>query len=250
MDVKLCSAGHYYDSSEYSECPVCAKKKGVEVEFGSEDMDSAVPPTVGGPSVSFEDGGKMDGYSPTQPGSATMPGDPVTVGKNPEIDVYGETEPVGINSAQLETMPPGSNVSMGGYGSTYGATFSESGVTMPANVNNVAGFSPVTGWLVCVEGPMRGKDYRIKPGYNYIGRAANMQIYIEGDQTISRERHAVIAYDNKGKVFFFGPMEGQSTVYINDALVINKEILKPYDIITIGNTKFVFVPLCGDNFTW
>lgn len=97
---------------------------------------------------------------------------------------------------------------------------------------------------------MRGKDYRIKPGYNYIGRAANMQIYIEGDQTISRERHAVIAYDNKGKVFFFGPMEGQSTVYINDALVINKEILKPYDIITIGNTKFVFVPLCGDNFTW
>lgn len=32
---------------------------------------------------------------------------------------------------------------------------------------------PVTGWLVCIEGPQYGKDYKIHAGKNFIGRADN-----------------------------------------------------------------------------
>ena len=30
--------------------------------------------------------------------------------------------------------------------------------------------NPVTGWLVCIEGPHYGKDYKIHAGKNFIGR--------------------------------------------------------------------------------
>lgn len=30
---------------------------------------------------------------------------------------------------------------------------------------------PVTGWLVCIEGPQYGKDFKIHAGKNFIGRA-------------------------------------------------------------------------------
>ena len=40
--------------------------------------------------------------------------------------------------------------------------------------------NPVCGWLVCISGPRQGKDYRIKSGKNFIGRADDMDIQILG----------------------------------------------------------------------
>ena len=31
--------------------------------------------------------------------------------------------------------------------------------------------NPVCGWIVCVKGPRRGKDYRVMDGKNFVGRA-------------------------------------------------------------------------------
>ena len=36
------------------------------------------------------------------------------------------------------------------------------------------GFDPVVGWLVCTEGPDRGRDYRLRTAKNFIGRAPEM----------------------------------------------------------------------------
>ncbi|MCC8150445.1 MAG: hypothetical protein LIO96_03045 [Lachnospiraceae bacterium] len=63
--------------------------------------------------------------------------------------------------------------------------------------------NPVSGWLVCVDGPAKGCDYRIHGGYNYIGREIG-DICIPGDQKISREKHAVVAYDERDRLFFCG----------------------------------------------
>lgn len=30
--------------------------------------------------------------------------------------------------------------------------------------------NPVCGWIVCVKGPRRGKDYRVMDGKNFVGR--------------------------------------------------------------------------------
>ena len=64
------------------------------------------------------------------------------------------------------------------------------------------GIDPVVGWLLCVDGPEKGRDYRIRSGRNSIGRAENMDICISGDSSISRERHAIIAYDPKKIVLY------------------------------------------------
>ena len=35
-------------------------------------------------------------------------------------------------------------------------------------LNVDGGVEPVVGWLVCIDGPSRGSDYRLHAGYNYI----------------------------------------------------------------------------------
>jgi hypothetical protein len=122
--------------------------------------------------------------------------------------------------------------------------------TQPVNVGGISGFSPVTGWLVCTDGPARGTDYRIRAGYNYMGRGEHMDICIRGDQKIGRERHALIAYDQEERVFFFGPADGKSIVRLNGKMVMTPTEIHAYDTITIGSTKLLFVPLCGENFDW
>ena len=37
---------------------------------------------------------------------------------------------------------------------------------------------PVVGWLVCIEGPSKGKDYRMIAEKNFIGRSPEMDIRI------------------------------------------------------------------------
>ena len=63
--------------------------------------------------------------------------------------------------------------------------------------------NPVTGWLVCIEGPQYGKDYKIHAGKNFIGRADNMHIQILGDNSISRINHAAIIYDSKNRHIYY-----------------------------------------------
>lgn len=122
--------------------------------------------------------------------------------------------------------------------------------TEPVALGGVEGFSPVVGWLVCVEGPSEGLDYRIRAGYNYIGRGENMDICIQGDNSIGRERHAMIAYDPQEKIYFFGPADGRSIVRRNDKMIMVPTELNAYDVLRIGSTKLMFVPLCGEHFNW
>ena len=108
------------------------------------------------------------------------------------------------------------------------------------------GIDPVVGWLVCIDGPSRGKDYRINSERNFIGRDPSM----EGDESISRNNHAVISYNPKNNSFRLIPGEGHGLVYLNDDEVFMPMELKRGDIIEMGQTKLFFVPLCGEDFTW
>lgn len=112
------------------------------------------------------------------------------------------------------------------------------------------GIDPVVGWLVCVDGPSRGKDYRIKSERNFIGRDPSMDISVQGDESISRNNHAVISYNPKNNSFRLIPGDGHGLVYLNDDEVFVPMELKRGDIIEMGQTKLIFVPLCGEDFTW
>jgi hypothetical protein len=113
-----------------------------------------------------------------------------------------------------------------------------------------SGVDPVVGWLVCIEGHEKGRDYRIRSERNLIGRATSMDICISSDETISREKHAVISFNPKKGSFLLAPGEGRGLVYLNDDEVSVPVELKPYDVIELGRTKLVFVPFCGERFHW
>jgi len=112
------------------------------------------------------------------------------------------------------------------------------------------GMDPVVGWLVCVEGPAKGRDYRIRSEKNFVGRSEKMHICIKGDDTISRGKHAIISFNPKKQSFRLLPGESTGLIYLNDEEVDMPIALTPHDIIEMGKTKLMFVPLCGEHFKW
>lgn len=112
-----------------------------------------------------------------------------------------------------------------------------------------AGQNYVTGWLVCLEGKEKGRDYRLHNGYNWIGRSYQMDVCVVDDVLISRERHASIVYDHKSNCFFLSPGEGTVT-RLNGEVLVKAGRLKHGDRISIGNSLFEFVPFCGEGWSW
>lgn len=109
---------------------------------------------------------------------------------------------------------------------------------------------PVVGWLVCVEGDEKGRDYRIWAKNNTVGRSEEMDICIKKDETISRENHARLSYDPKHNDFYIIPAENVNNIYLNDEPVYVPTKLSAYDLLELGESKFSFVPFCGDRFNW
>lgn len=119
-----------------------------------------------------------------------------------------------------------------------------------AIIRNEIGIDPVVGWLVCIDGKEKGRDYKIHSDNNFVGRSEKMDICIRGDETISRENHLIISYDTKDKIFYCSPGDGRSIVRLNDKAIFQTVQLKPYDCITVGATTLSFIPFCGEIFEW
>ena len=110
-------------------------------------------------------------------------------------------------------------------------------------------FNPVVGWLVCVEGEEKGRDYRIVSGRNYVGRSADNNICIADDDSISRERHFCIVYDPRSRHYFALPGES-SSIQINGEVKYNKHLLSDGDMIVCGKSKLCFIGFCKEGRDW
>jgi len=234
MEIVRCEKGHFYDADLNSSCPQCA----------AESQSQA---------------GGVSGYGPTEPIGHTGPvRDPGLGYGVPPTEPVGPTEPIGptepVSSGGMgPTMPvtnPGFTPTDFAGGGMTGARVQSYEPTMPVPQGGVAGFNPVVGWLVCVDGADKGTDYRIRGGNNYIGRDQSMDICVRNDNHISNKNAAIIGYDDIERQFFFGPAGGHNTVRVNGKMVINAVPLEPYDELTVGTTKLMFVPLCGERFDW
>jgi hypothetical protein len=109
---------------------------------------------------------------------------------------------------------------------------------------------PVVGWLVCVQGEYMGEDYRLVAGSNFVGRAETMDVVIKGDNSVSRDRHAVIVYDPKSLIYMIQPGAAKELSYLNDSVVLNVQELKAGDVIALGDTKLMFFPCMSADFNW
>jgi hypothetical protein len=112
------------------------------------------------------------------------------------------------------------------------------------------GFDPPVAFVVVVEGPHRGEHFQLRGGRSFVGRAADSDVALPSDDTVSREAHALISYDQKTNSFLIAPGTSRGLTYRGDHQVVGAESLEPYDVIEIGKTKAVFLPLCGPSFRW
>ena len=264
MDIKRCANGHFYDAETNASCPQCTVS-GTGAGYGMSENEFYGADDYGATEPAFHG---IDNYGATEPAFGGAGNYGATEPAFGGADDYGATEPAFGGAGNYGATEPASK-----YGAKQMGTFGNQGPTEPFTVaggnlgsrttplqeydatqmvymNGVNEFTPVVGWLVAIEGAERGNDYRIRAGYNYVGRGEFMDICIRGDKSISRNKHAVLIYDYEEKVFLFGPVEGKSLIRLNNKLILSPQELKPYDILTIGTTKLMFVPLCGEGFNW
>jgi pSer/pThr/pTyr-binding forkhead associated (FHA) protein len=93
------------------------------------------------------------------------------------------------------------------------------------------------GRLTVVEGAGSGKSVNIYTGTNQIGRGDDMRVQINfGDDTISRQQHAVITFDAKNlevRIYDGGKPGG---LWVNGSRVTADQAVKFGDLIKLGET--------------
>ena len=110
--------------------------------------------------------------------------------------------------------------------------------------------APVVGWLVVLDGSMKGTDFRLHTGYNYIGRDRG-DICLHGDFAVSSEKDTSVTYIARSRMFAVSHEQGKNPPLLNNVPVLgNGAELFPYDVITVGETRLLFLPLCGQKFSW
>jgi len=115
----------------------------------------------------------------------------------------------------------------------------------------VAQVEPVVGWLVCVKGEDFGKSFTLKNGKNFIGRSEGVNdVVLKKDNSVSREKHAILIFDPKSGKFLAQPGMSSELFYLNEEVVLQAVPLKEKDILQIGKTELIFMPLCGPDFSW
>ena len=234
MEIKMvnCPNGHYYNAALHAVCPECGLSGGVYNGPAGGAGNFGKTEAVGGGMGNFGKtealGGGVDNFGKTEaPQAAGMNG-----GYNAPSAAFGaQAQP----AAEPSLADPFGHTTIGG--EEYGAS---------SNADRIA---PVVGWLVCIEGPLRGTDFRVHNGYNYIGRDEG-DIHIQGDKQVSRRNHAMVAFDNTERIYYVGPAEGRNLIKVNGKTVMSPVELKSYDVISIGTTKMMFVALCGPHFGW
>ena len=214
MELKKCSQGHYYDGSLYQECPTCKELR---------ENGGNVGATEGFWGAS---GGFRDATDPTERGTVEETVPPTARWETTEKRT-GATVPLTEGGRSQQTD---------------GATI--------AIIQSDMGIDPVVGWLVSLNGKEKGRDYRIHSDNNFIGRGEQMDICIRGDETISRVNHAVVSYDTRDRLFYFSRGDGRSIVRLNGKAMLTTVELNAYDVIEIGKTQLLFIPLCGERFEW
>lgn len=226
-----------YDASRFPVCPYC---------HGQGNFTPTVDPTLSGTLT-----GNQGGFTPTVDplSGGAVSGNTGAFSKTTDPNQSG-----GSTGAFDKTVDP----NQGGYSHWKVPGFNGgTGQNPHMSVTQVAGGGapvgapqPVVGWLVAVEGPCRGTDYRIHTGYNYIGREYG-DICIRGDMTISAEKDASVTYVPQTNRFYIAHEQGKNPLLVNDAPVLGGGAeLHNYDRITVGSTLLLFVGLCGEQFSW
>ena len=258
MKLVRCARKHFFDSDMYDECPHC------------EEMEAMDKPKPSAPSAPSK--------------SRSTPSDFIALSEEYKRNTSNETEPelrqrriddefsnIGVPSSPPPSPPPSSPppparpaapppppppppAPQASLQSLVNAAVADKS-NAPEDVQTMAFYDfgdaePVVGWLVCIRGEYIGQSFNLKAGTNFIGRALTMDVPLAKDTKVSRDKHAIIIYEPQKRVFFVQPGESRGLTYMNDELLLAYRPLNKGEKIAVGNSEFIFVPFCGEDFAW
>lgn len=249
MAIKICPNGHRYNTEMNESCPICERERQGGGDFGWGEVDLSMETRAqygGGGWSEFQatevstgsDIGWSDVSVPTER-SDRLPDS--GFGSDP-TQIIGADPTAGRKDPWDENLDPTKRVGRKG-----------PETLTPATEQIEYQKQPVVGWLVCIEGPDKGRDFPLHGAKSTIGRKPGSSVLLS-DMLISRDGFpALIVYDTKKTHKFYlasGDAASQNNVELGGELLLGQSVINPYDEIRIENTTLVFVPFCGDDFYW
>ena len=240
MNVVKCLNGHFFDRDKYSKCPHCGEISQSREIFVSENKAPAETKPDSDPSISLGDFMSDD--------TAEKLFTPVSEENTGITDALMWKELQASEESTLQKEIRDASASSEDKTLGYFSRMYEGQEPVSAWEKTVR--DPVTGWLVCISGPHFGETFPISAGNNSIGRGPGNKIVLEKDRSISGEKHASIVYEPKQRKFYLQPGDSSGLTYLNNSFIINTCGLERNAIIEMGISKFIFIPLCGPDFSW
>ncbi|MBR5416663.1 MAG: hypothetical protein IK109_01380 [Clostridiales bacterium] len=105
-------------------------------------------------------------------------------------------------------------------------------------------------FLVGIDGPMTGASYVFQESRAIIGRQKNYEIALFRDNSVSRSPHAILTYNKDALRYAVAPGDVDKKVSVNGAFITEETELKLYDVIGVGQSRLLFIPVCSEKFAW
>ena len=225
MAIKVCPNGHHYNTDDNPTCPYCDKANS-DSNFEWSEVD-----------FTMRTGIKTEALQ--------NDGNEVWTGKT---EIISSKNYSNSNSRREDDFVwPGATMPI----STIRKKDEENQIKDKSN--DEYQHQPVVGWLVCIEGPDKGKDFILRGAKSTIGRRDDSSVPLS-DPKISRDGFpALIVYDDRKSHKFYlasGDASARNNVELCDNMLLGQSVINPYDEIRIEDTVLVFVPFCGDEFFW
>lgn len=111
----------------------------------------------------------------------------------------------------------------------------EKTVAFDVSLINRGTFKPVVGWVVILNGELKGRDFRLVDGKNVMGTAADCDVVLTDPYLSSK--HAVIRHEN-GE-FTLSDLDSTNGTYVNERRVTKEDIIDN-DKIRLGRSEMKF----------
>ena len=206
MALQECGKGHIYDTDIYPQCPYC-RKVANSAPFGGLDYGATVAPQgYAATPVSLDYGATVapQGYAPAADGAAEAPAMNMPVTEAP----VQQTPVTEAPTAARQDMPA----------DVYEGNF--------------------VGWLVCIRGAQRGRDFRIGQDIRLVDEDNNRFAIWARLDYLEDENACLLQPISTGKVL------------LNGAPVSEPVQLRARDVVCLGGCDYLYIPLCGEGFRW
>ena len=121
-----------------------------------------------------------------------------------------------------------------------GGGYSEPDKTVAIDLNqiNLGTFKPCVGWVVVLNGELRGRDFRLVDGKNTLGTAADCDVVLTDPYLSSK--HAVIRHENG--TFTLVDLDSTNGTYLNERRCTKDDMIDN-DKVRLGRTELKFKSL-------